>query len=227
MRRTANRSDEPRTGSACTSGATTKLVVALTGIRSSFVKSCWASVGGVYSFGDIPKNVYNRSSRVKPNGIFIVLGERAERRRSGFAKTGYIRARERFGVRAIGWRSDASRDAVRLARRAPAPGAAGWPLSVRLPIERGASQPGARCIAHTGAGRAPDARGRRLVASSAQQGISGPRIPADGARRSLRYGGAGRRARGAVFRRTRSVGRSETNDRRRFVRRRSDLVGPR
>src|ERR1700752_2331876 len=52
MRRTANRFDEPRTGSACTSGATTKRVVGFTGIRSSFAKSCWVSKG-VYSIGAV------------------------------------------------------------------------------------------------------------------------------------------------------------------------------
>lgn len=37
------------------------------------------------------KNVYNMSSRVKLNSLFVAaIGERNKRRRSGFAEIGYI-----------------------------------------------------------------------------------------------------------------------------------------
>jgi hypothetical protein len=39
----------------------------------------------------LAKNVYNMSSRVKPNSLFVAaIGERTKRHRSGFAETGYI-----------------------------------------------------------------------------------------------------------------------------------------
>jgi hypothetical protein len=45
----------------------------------------------VQYWGCVGKNVYNMSSRVKPNSLFVAaIGERNKRRRSDFAEIGYI-----------------------------------------------------------------------------------------------------------------------------------------